>query len=79
MAEVSGRKDFSFFFYYLQVIPILHNKFPVNLPFGSVDYAQNRFARWQPSWIFDRNNFSYKLTQNFLLRFESTGLSVMEN
>ena len=42
----------------LQVTPMLPNKFGVNWPFGSGE-AKNRFSRWRPSWIFDRNDFSY--------------------
>ena len=41
---------------------MLHTKFGVNWPFGSGDEVKNRFSRWrpwQPSWIFDRNDFSY--------------------
>ena len=43
----------------LQVTPMLPSKFGVNLPFGSGEEAKNRFSRWRPSWISDRNNFSY--------------------
>ena len=38
------------------------SKFGVNWPFGSGEEAKNRFSRWQPwrpSWISDRNGFSY--------------------
>ena len=45
----------------LQVTPMLPTKFRVNWPFGSED-AKNRFSRWlpwRPSWISDRNDFSY--------------------
>ena len=46
----------------LQVTPILPSKFGVNWPFGSGEEAKNRFSRWllwRPSWISDRNDFSY--------------------
>ena len=46
----------------LQVTLILPTKFRVNWPFGSGNEVKNRFSRWrpwQPSWISDRNNFSY--------------------
>ena len=55
---ISHRKDFSFFFY-LQVTLMLPTKFRVNWPFGSGKEAKNRFSRWRPSWISDRNDFSY--------------------
>ena len=45
-----------------QVILMLTTKLGVNWPFGSGDEVKNRFSRWwpwQPSWISDRNNFSY--------------------
>ena len=35
------------------------SKFGVNWPFGSGEEAKNRFSRWRPSWISDRNDFSY--------------------
>ena len=47
----------------LQVTPMLPSKFGVNLPFGSGEEAKNRFSRWRPpwppSWLSDRNYFSY--------------------
>ena len=46
----------------LQVTLIVPSKFGVNWPFGSGEEAKNRFSRWQPwrpSWISDRNDFSY--------------------
>ena len=46
----------------LQVTPMLPIKFGVNWPFGSGEEEKNRFSRWRPwrpSWIFDRNDFSY--------------------
>ena len=42
----------------LQVTPMLSTKFQVNWPFGSGE-AKNRFSRWRPSCISDRNDFSY--------------------
>ena len=41
---------------------MLPSKFVVNRPFGSGEEMKNRFSRWQPwwpSWIYDRNDFSY--------------------
>ena len=46
----------------LQVTQMLPPKFRVNWPFGSGEEAKNRFSRWPlplPSWISDRNDFSY--------------------
>ena len=46
----------------IHVTPMLPSKFGVNWPFGSGEEAKTRFSRWllrQPSWISDRNNFSY--------------------
>ena len=43
----------------LQVTLILSTKFGVNWPFSSGNEVKNRFSRWQPSWISDRNDFSY--------------------
>ena len=43
----------------LQVTLMLPSKFRVNWPFGSGIEGKNRFSRWRPSWISDRNNFSY--------------------
>ena len=43
----------------LQVTPMLPSKFGVNWPFGSGEEAKNIFSRWRPSWISDRNDFSY--------------------
>ena len=42
------------------------SNFGVNWPFGSGEEAKNRFSRWQPwrpSWISDRNDFSYFWSQ----------------
>ena len=47
--------------FYLQVTPMLPSKFGVIWPFGSGE-AKNRFSRWRPwrpSWISDRQDFSY--------------------
>ena len=38
---------------------MLPGKFGVNWPFGSGEEAKNRFSRWPPSLISDRNDFSY--------------------
>ena len=46
-------------FFDLQVTLMLPTKFRVNWPFSSEEGEQNRFSRWPPSWISDRNNFSY--------------------
>ena len=54
---ISDRNDLIIF--HLQVIPMLPTKFQVNWPFGSGEEAKNRFSRWRPSWISDRNDFSY--------------------
>ena len=46
----------------LQVTLMLPSKFGVNWPFGSGEEAKNRFSRWRswrPSWISDRQDFSY--------------------
>ena len=49
----------------LQVALVLHIKLRVNWPFDSGKEtqkgkeAQNRYPRWQSSWISDRNDFSY--------------------
>ena len=49
-------------FFDLQVLPMLPTKFWPHGPFGSGEEVKNRFSRWppwQPSWISDRNNFTY--------------------
>ena len=59
----SASERFSLSFY-LQVALIFPTKFRDNWPLGSGEVVQNRFSRWQswqPSWITDRNNFSYFL------------------
>ena len=41
---------------------MLPTEFQVNWPFGSDEEAKNRFSKWppqRPSWISDRNDFSY--------------------
>ena len=43
----------------LQVTLMLPTKFGVNWPFCSGERVKNRFSRWWPSWISDRNDFSY--------------------
>ena len=42
----------------LQVTLMLPSKFAVIWPFGSGE-AKNRFSIWRPSWISDRDDFSY--------------------
>ena len=44
-----------------QVAMILLTKFQVNWPLDSGE-VQNRFSRWQPSWISDWNNLTYFLS-----------------
>ena len=67
----------------LQVTPMLPTKFRVNWPFSSEEEGKNRFSRWPPPWISDRNDFSYfyvyKSYQCFLPIFKSTGPLVQEN
>ena len=46
----------------VKVTRMLPTRFQVNWPFGSGEEAKNRFSSWplwQPSWISDRNDFSY--------------------
>ena len=43
----------------LQVTLMLCMKFVVNWPFGTRDEVKNRLSRWGPSWISDRNDFSF--------------------
>ena len=69
----------------LQVTPMFLTKFRVNWPFGSGEEVKNRFSRWRPwrpSWISDRNYFSYFLTYKspwyFLPCFKSISLSFQE-
>ena len=67
----------------VQVTPMLPTKFRVNWPFSSEEEGKNRFSRWPPSWISDRNDFSYfyiyKSSRCFLPIFKSTGPLVQEN
>ena len=67
----------------LQVTPMLPTKFWVNWPFSSEEEGKNRFSRWPPSWISNRNNFSYfyiyKSSWCFLPIFKSTGPLFQEN
>ena len=53
----------------LQVTPMIPNKFQ----FNGLLVQENRFSRWQPSWISYQKDFQW-----FLISFESTGLSVRE-
>ena len=65
---------------------ILHCVAQVDLPFsGSGGETKNRFSSWlswRPSWIFDRNDFSYFLSTSpsnaSYPNFESIALSVQE-
>ena len=41
-----------------QISQILPTKFWVNWSFSSGEEVQNRFSRWQPSWICNQNDFS---------------------
>ena len=43
----------------LQVTPMLLTKFQVNWPFRLGAILKNSFSRWWPSWISNRNDFSY--------------------
>ena len=43
------------------MLPIKHQ---ANWPFVSGEEVKNRFARWLPSGIYNRNNFSYFLSIN---------------
>ena len=46
----------------IQVTPMLPTKFQVNWPFCSGEEAKIIFSKWppwRPSWISDRNVFSY--------------------
>ena len=62
---------------------MLPTKFRVNWPFSSEEEGKNRFSRWPPSWISDRNDFSYfyiyKSSRCCLPIFKSTGPLVQEN
>ena len=65
----------------LQVTPLLPTKIQVSWPFGSGEEVKNRFSRWQPwqpSWIFDQNNFGFLLINKSPKCFLSAGLSVQE-
>ena len=54
-----GGFDFRSAIFDLQVSPMLSSKFGVNWPFVSGVELENRFSRWQPSWISNRHDFSY--------------------
>ena len=51
------KKDLAIFD--LLVTPMLPIKFQDNWPSVSGKEAKNRFLKWRPSWISDRNSFSY--------------------
>ena len=64
----------------LQVTPMLPSKFGVIWPFGSGE-AKNRFSIWRPSWISNRDAFSYFWSTShpdasYQVRIESTGPGV---
>ena len=67
----------------LQVTLMLPAKFRVNRPFSSEEVKKNRFSRWPPSWISNRNDVNYfyinKSSRCFLPIFKSTGPLVQEN
>ena len=69
--------------FYLQVTLIFSTKLRVNWPFSSEEERWNRFSRWPPSWISDRNDFSHlyinKSSLCFLRIFKSTGPLVQKN
>ena len=65
---ISDRNDFSYLFFFFCFFfgstghPMLPTKFQVHWPFVSGEEAKNKFSRWwpwRPSWISNRNNFSY--------------------
>ena len=69
------------FLFHLQVTPMLPTKLHVNGPFVSGGEAENKLSRlwpWRPSYIFDRNNFSYFLSISHPDAFKSIRLSVQE-
>ena len=64
---------------------MLPTQVQVNRPFGSGEEVKNRFSRrppWLPSWMSNRNDFTffliYKSPWCFLPSFKSTSLSVQE-
>ena len=64
---------------------MLPTKFQVNRPFGSGKEVKNKFSiwlTWRPSWISDRNDFSYfefsSHPDALYLSFKSICLSVQE-
>ena len=69
--------------FYLQFTLILPTKSRVNWPFSSEEVKKKGFSRWPPSWISNRNDFSYfyinKSSRCFLPIFQSTGPLVQEN
>ena len=65
----------------LQVALVLHIKLRVNWPFDSGKKAENRYPRWHPSWMSDRNDFSIfdlPVIPMLLTSFKSIGLWVYE-
>ena len=58
---------------------MLPTKFQVNWPFGSGEEANNRFSRWRPwrpSWISDRNDFSFFFFYKSLSCFQPSYKSI---
>ena len=86
MAAIAAIRDFllqRFSYFWSTSHPDLPTKFRVNWPFSSEEEKKNRFSRWPPSWIFDRNDFNHfyinKSSRCFLPIFKSTGPLVQEN
>ena len=55
-------KEMPLTIFYLHVTPILPTQFRAIWPFSSGEEVKDTFSRWtrwRPSWISDRNNFSY--------------------
>ena len=62
MAAMTAILDFRSKQFKLQVTQMLPTKFRIKWPFSSGEEAKNRFTRWLswwPSWISDRDDFSY--------------------
>ena len=57
----------------VQVTTLPPIKFQANWPFGLVEEANNKFSRWRPLWISDRNEFCYfylQVTLMLLTKFQ---------
>ena len=60
---------------------MLPTKFRVKRPFGSGEEEKNRFSRWRPPWISNRNDFCffiYKSPRYLLPSFKTIGLLFQE-